>query len=88
MGTPRVSATICAKVVSWPWPWECVPVQTITEPVGVTRTCADSTRPMPPVAGAVAAEGPNPQISIHVESPMPMYLPFFRPSSCSLRTCS
>ena len=40
MGTPSFSATIWAKVVSWPWPWLWVPVNTVTEPVGLTRTLA------------------------------------------------
>ena len=42
MGMPRESATIWAKVVSWPWPWLCVPVNTVTLPVGCTRTLANS----------------------------------------------
>src|SRR6185369_13474065 len=27
---PRRAATTCAKVVSWPWPWLCEPVNTVT----------------------------------------------------------
>ena len=42
IGMPSVSATIWAKVVSWPWPWLCEPVKMVTEPVGWTRTSADS----------------------------------------------
>ena len=41
-GTPSCSATSCAKVVSWPWPWLCVPVNTVTLPVGCTRMVPDS----------------------------------------------
>ena len=31
---PRRAATTWAKVVSWPWPWLCEPVNTVTLPVG------------------------------------------------------
>ena len=41
IGTPRWSATSCAKVVSCPWPCACDPVSTVTLPVGCTRTAAD-----------------------------------------------
>ena len=33
--------TSCASVVSWPWPWLCAPVNTVTLPVGCTRMFAD-----------------------------------------------
>ena len=42
MGMPSCSVTSCANVVSWPWPWLWEPVNTVTEPVGWTRTSADS----------------------------------------------
>ena len=45
IGMPSRSDTSCAKVVSWPWPWLCEPVRTSTEPVGLTRTSADSHKP-------------------------------------------
>jgi hypothetical protein len=66
-----VSDAIWAKVVSWPCPWAWVPTKTWAEPVGWIRIWADSTRARPPVAGAVAALGPKPQISIQVEMPIP-----------------
>ena len=47
MGMPSRCETSWAKVVSWPWPWLCEPVSTSTEPVGLTRTSADSHRPTP-----------------------------------------
>ena len=28
-------------MVSWPWPWLCVPVKTVTLPVGCTRISRD-----------------------------------------------
>ena len=65
IGMPSWSATSCAKVVSWPWPWLCVPVNTVTLPVGCTRTVADFVQP-----GARAErarpllEGAMPQASI------------------------
>ena len=62
--TPSRSETSCAKVVSWPWPWLCEPVRISTEPVGLTRTSADSHRPTPAPSEPTAAEGAMPQASI------------------------
>ena len=59
METPRRSATIWAKVVSWPWPCGEMPVVTVTVPLGSTRTVALS-------------KGPKPQISVKVTMPTPM----------------
>ena len=42
IGRPSRSATNWAKVVSWPWPWLWAPVKIVTDPVGWTRTSADS----------------------------------------------
>src|SRR5437870_1893994 len=42
---PSRSATTCAKVVSCPWPCACEPVNTVTVPVGGTRTSPASNRP-------------------------------------------
>ena len=53
-----------AKVVSWPWPWLCEPVSTSTEPVGLTRTSADSHRPTPAPSEPTAALGAMPQASM------------------------
>ena len=58
MGTPSSSATICAKVVSSPWPWGEAPVITVTLPEGSILTVADS---QPPAGSAM--EGPMAQIS-------------------------
>ena len=44
---PSRSDTSCANVVSWPWPWAWLPVRISTEPVGLTRTSADSHKPTP-----------------------------------------
>ena len=41
-GTPSRLETIWLNVVSWPCPWLCVPVNTVTLPVGCTRTWPDS----------------------------------------------
>ena len=40
--TPRLSATICAIVVSTLWPWEVVPRYATTLPLDSTRTVAPS----------------------------------------------
>ena len=42
-GSPSCSATICANVVSWPWPCENEPVLTIASPSGVISTAPNST---------------------------------------------
>ncbi len=41
-GMPSWSLTSCANVVSCPWPWLWVPVNTVTLPVGCTRMLATS----------------------------------------------
>lgn len=54
-GDAELSATICAKVVSCPWPWLCMPISTVTWPGG-TRTVVT----MEVRAGTVhALIGPN-----------------------------
>ena len=45
--TPRRSAQICARVVSWLWPCGAALVSTITRPLGSTRTVAPSNGPRP-----------------------------------------
>ena len=84
---PSVSATICANVVSWPWPCEWVPDVDGHRAGRVDRAPG----PIRPARcrrwrGAVAALGPKPQISIQVERPMPRYRPFLRSSACRLRS--
>ena len=63
---PSRSATICASVVSSPWPCGDVPVKTVTAPVMCTRTIADSHRPVcrPKPDGPVTRDGARPQISV------------------------
>ena len=41
-GTPRRSAASCAKLVSCPWPDDCVAVTTVTVPSGAKRMSAPS----------------------------------------------
>ena len=41
-GTPRNSWTSWAKVVSWPWPCDTVPIATSTTPEGFTTISAFS----------------------------------------------
>ena len=36
--TPSHSPTHCAKLVSWPWPLDSVPIETSTRPSGFTST--------------------------------------------------
>src|SRR5487761_509068 len=57
IGMPSRSDTTCAKVVSWPWPWAWVPVKTSTEPVGLTRTSADSHKPTPAPSWPTSDDG-------------------------------
>ncbi len=64
IGTPKRSDTICAKLVSWPWPWLCAPVSTSIVPTGLTRTSADSHRPTPAPSEPTAADGAMPQASM------------------------
>ena len=64
IGMPRPSATSCAKVVSCPWPWLWLPVKTVTEPVGWTRTSAVSYKPARAPSAPATFEGAIPQASI------------------------
>ena len=65
IGMPRRSATTCANVVSWPWPCECEPVNTVTLPVGCTRTSPASNRPARAPSEPATAEGAMPQASMY-----------------------
>ena len=53
-------------LVSSPCPWGEVPVNTVTDPDGCTRTTADSQNPawMPTPPGPTTREGASPQISM------------------------
>jgi hypothetical protein len=63
---PSRSAAIWAMLVSRPCPWGEVPVNTVTEPDGWTRTTADSQKPawIPTPPGPTTREGARPQISM------------------------
>ena len=63
-GMPSLSATSWLKVVSWPWPWLCVPVSTCTLPVWLKRTLALSHKPTPAPSEPTTAEGAMPQASM------------------------
>ncbi len=64
IGTPSRSETSWAKVVSCPCPWLCEPVSTSIDPVGFTRTSADSHRPTPAPSDPTACDGAMPQASM------------------------
>ena len=64
IGMPSRSDTSWANVVSCPCPWLCVPVSTSTEPVGFTRTSADSHKPTPQPSEPTACDGAMPHASI------------------------
>src|SRR5437773_989190 len=88
IGMPSSSATSWANVVSCPCPCECDPVYTVTAPAGWTRTWPDSQRPAPAPSESASADGGGPQCSRYVLEPLPVYLPFGRSASCSLRVWS
>ena len=54
IGTPTSSATICASVVSRPWPCEATPNTAVTLPAGSTRMVAAS---VPVAIGTPGATG-------------------------------
>ena len=86
IGMPSSSATICANVVSWPWPWLWTPRRRIADPVGCTRSSAESNILMPMMSNS--CDGPAPTISVKELMPMPMSSPRARFSACSLRSSS
>src|SRR5207247_28801 len=67
--TPRWSATICAKVVSCPWPWALDPVIAVTRPERSTLMLPLS---QPSAAG-----------SMYEATPIPTISPWARRSACS-----
>ena len=85
-GMPSSSATICANVVSWPWPWVCTDSRTTALPVGCTRTSAPSAMPSPTMS--MCLRGPAPTVSVKNETPMPISSPRARFSACSRRSSS
>ncbi len=64
IGTPSLSATICENVVATPWPWGEEPVNTVTPPVGWTRTLPLSHRPAWAPSAPTTCEGAMPQASM------------------------
>ncbi len=62
-GMPSWSDTSWANVVSWPCPWLCVPVNTLTLPVGWTRTLATSYSPARAPSCPTSLDGAMPQAS-------------------------
>ena len=65
IGMPSRAATTCANVVSWPWPWLCEPVNTVTLPVGWTRTSPASNRPARAPSAPATFDGAMPQASMY-----------------------
>ena len=63
IGSCSSSEATCANVVSWPCPWLCDPVKTLTLPVGCTRTVALSYKPAWAPSDPTTCEGANPQAS-------------------------
>ena len=61
--TPSSSATICANVVSSPWPCGDAPMNTFTLPLGWKRTIALSQSPPWNPTAPATCDGPRPQIS-------------------------
>ena len=68
-----MSAAIWAKLVSSPWPCGEVPVYTVADPLGWTRTIADSQKAAwsPTPCGPTARDGARPHTSTQVEKPTP-----------------
>ena len=80
---PSSWATICANVVSCPWPcdWQLTPSTAL--PVGWTRRSAPSAMPSPTMS--MCLRGPAPTVSVKNEMPMPISSPRAR-FSCLLAT--
>ena len=55
------AATICANVVSWPWPWVCTLIASCAVPVGDMRSAAPSFMPRPRCPCACAARRRRPR---------------------------
>ena len=65
MSMPSLAATTCANVVSWPCPWLCEPVNTVTPPVGFTRTSPASKRPARAPSAPATFDGARPHASMY-----------------------
>ena len=83
---PSSSATIWAKVVSWPWPWVWQLMLIVALPVPWTRRSQPSAIPCPTMS--MCFFGPAPTTSVKKETPMPISSPRSRFSACSLRRSS
>ena len=77
-GTPNWSASICAKVVSFPCPCGDAPVVALIRPSRSIVTCECS---HPPVGSD--EDGPMPQTSTYIASPRPTSRPWARAASRS-----
>src|SRR4029450_12583072 len=56
---PSFSCRIWRKIVSCPWPWFLVPMNTVTVPLGAKRTSANSG--CGPAARSIGLERPSPR---------------------------
>src|SRR3984893_13990162 len=72
-GMPSSWATICAQVVSCPWPWLFAPVRRMALPVMCTLRSAESNILMPRMSYSRLL--PAPSGSVMVEMPRPSSLP-------------
>ena len=70
--------------MSWPWPCEWLPANTVTLPSLCTRTTALSQPPCRPPRLARLPLGPVPALSMKQARPMPIRTPCLRSSACSL----
>ena len=75
-GMPSSWLTICANVVSCPWPWVFDPIFRIALPVGCTRSSAASNILMPRMSYSRLL--PAPSGSVIMEMPIPSRLPWAR----------
>ena len=85
-GMPSSCATICAHVVSCPWPCDFAPVRRIALPVMCTLSSAESNILMPRMSYSRLL--PAPSGSVIVEMPRPSRRPRLRASACSFRKFS
>ena len=85
-GMPSSWLTICAQVVSCPWPCVFAPVRRIALPVMCTRSSAESNILMPRMSYSRLL--PAPSGSVIVEMPMPSSRPRLAASSFCLRKSS
>ncbi len=83
---PISSATICANVVSWPWPWVVTDSRTTALPLGWIRTSQPSAMARP--AMSIVSRGPAPTASVKNETPIPIRLCPTSPARSRFSACS